>query len=64
MHAVAKGSDDEFLEVQLRPEAFGQAAAGKLQLNLRMQPGYDHSYFFIATFVDEHLEFHAKHLLE
>jgi S-formylglutathione hydrolase len=56
------GTDDEFLEVQLRPWAFEAAIAGKVQLTARMQQGYDHSYFFIATFVDDHLEFHAKHL--
>ncbi len=32
-------------------------------LTLRIQPGYDHSYFFIASFIEDHLRFHAKHLL-
>jgi len=32
-------------------------------LTLRIQPGYDHSYFFIASFVEDHLRFHAQHLL-
>lgn len=48
---------------QLHPWAFKEAAAGKLQLESRMQEGYDHSYFTIATFIDDHLAFHAKHLL-
>lgn len=57
------GTDDEFLQAQLHPGAFEEAAAGKLQLTSRMQPGYDHSYFTIATFIDDHIAFHAKHLL-
>jgi hypothetical protein len=51
------------LTLQLHPGAFEEAAAGKLQLTSRMQPGYDHSYFTIATFIDDHIAFHAKHLL-
>lgn len=39
------------------------AASETLSATLRFQPGYDHSYFFIASFIDEHVEFHAKHLL-
>lgn len=62
---VDVGTADNFLQQkQLLPEAFEEAAkeAGlKLQLNYR--EGYDHSYYFISTFIDEHLEFHAKHLL-
>ena len=60
---VDTGSEDEFREGQLRPEAFVAAAAGKLALTNRLQEGYDHSYFTIATFVGEHLAFHAQHLL-
>lgn len=56
------GTDDEFLEGQLHPWTFEEAAAGKLELTSNMRGGYDHSYFFIATFVGEHVEFHAKHL--
>lgn len=57
------GTDDEFLQTQLHPWAFEEAAAGKLQLQNRMNEGYDHSYFTIATFVEDHIAFHAKHLL-
>ena len=51
--------------LQLHPSAFEAAAAANagLALTSRLQPGYDHSYFFIATFVDDHLAFHARHLL-
>ncbi len=51
------------MHVQLKPEAL-EAAAKEVgyPLTLRMQEGYDHSYFFISSFVDEHLEFHAKAL--
>lgn len=48
---------------QLHPAAFEEAARGKLHLISRMQEGYDHSYFTIATFIDDHVAFHAKHLL-
>ncbi len=61
---VDQGEDDNFLaEAQLRPEAL-QAACGerKVELDLRMRPGYDHSYFFIASFIDEHLRYHAEAL--
>lgn len=42
------GTADAFLKEQLHPEAFEQAAQGRLDVTLRMQEGYDHSYFFIA----------------
>lgn len=60
---VDQGDADNFLEEQLKPQALVDAAdeAGA-SLELRMQPGYDHSYFFIATFIGDHLEFHARHL--
>lgn len=60
---VDQGTDDQFLETQLRPEALERAAkeAGH-PLTLRMREGYDHSYFFIATFVDDHLQHHARAL--
>lgn len=48
---------------QLLPEALDQAnAAGQAELTNRMQEGYDHSYYFIQSFVQEHIEFHATHL--
>ena len=57
---VDQGSADTFLETQLRPELLRAACerAG-VPLELRMREGYDHSYYFIATFVEEHLRFHA-----
>lgn len=60
---VDQGSDDQFLAEQLKPELLEQAceAAGQ-RLTLRMQPGYDHSYFFIASFVEEHVAWHAARL--
>ncbi|KAI7842211.1 hypothetical protein COHA_004124 [Chlorella ohadii] len=57
------GLDDEFLKTQLHPWAFEEAAKGKLQLTSRMNEGYDHSYFTIASFVSDHLDFHAQYLL-
>lgn len=60
---VDQGTQDPFLEKQLMPGRLVEAArhAG-VPLELRMQPGYDHSYYFIATFIAEHLRFHARHL--
>lgn len=50
-------------EKQLQPEALQEAnGGGGLDLELRLHPGYDHSYYFIATFLPEHVRFHAKHL--
>ncbi len=58
---VDQGDADNFLEEQLRPQLLQQAceAAGH-PLTLRMQPGYDHSYYFIASFIGEHIAHHAK----
>lgn len=60
---VDQGDRDDFLAGQLKPEVLQQAAknAGH-ELTLRMQPGYDHSYFFIASFIDDHLRHHARAL--
>ncbi|MEB5923943.1 S-formylglutathione hydrolase [Franconibacter daqui] len=60
---VDQGDSDPFFGEQLQPERLDDAArkAG-WPLTLRMQPGYDHSYYFIATFIEEHLRFHAQHL--
>lgn len=60
---VDQGDADNFLEEQLLPGSL-TAAAGKsgAPLELRMQPGYDHSYFFIASFIGDHLRFHAGNL--
>ena len=60
---VDYGDADPFLAVQLRPELL-QAACEKanIHLTLRRQPGYDHSYYFISTFMDDHLRWHAARL--
>jgi S-formylglutathione hydrolase len=61
---VDQGGADVFLTVQLRPETLTDAAAASGQaLTLRLQPGYDHSYWFIQSFVGDHLKHHAEHLL-
>jgi S-formylglutathione hydrolase len=60
---VDQGDADDFLAEQLKPDALTAAAKdNNYPLTLRMQPGYDHSYFFIASFIGEHIEFHKKHL--
>lgn len=60
---IDQGEADRFLMEQLRPELFEQACAGAGQsLVLRRQPGYDHSYWFITTCVDDHLRHHARAL--
>lgn len=59
---IDTGTNDQFIDL-LRPEAFAQAVAAKRQqATLRLQPGYDHSYFFISTFMEEHMAFHADAL--
>ncbi len=56
---IDQGADDDFLEEQLKPELFEKACADVGQdLTLRRHSGYDHSYFFIQSFVSEHLEWH------
>ena len=60
---VDQGSDDDFLESQLKPALLQAAAtAGGADLTLRMQEGYDHSYFFIASFIEDHIRFHSEQL--
>jgi S-formylglutathione hydrolase len=63
---IDQGTDDDFrAEGQLRPEALSQICAERdVPLTLRMQPGYDHSYHFIATFIGEPLAYHAHALAE
>ncbi|RMC98810.1 S-formylglutathione hydrolase [Aquitalea palustris] len=57
------GLADNFLAEQLKPEALENAArAGGHALQLHRHPGYDHSYYFIASFIEEQLRFHAGHL--
>jgi S-formylglutathione hydrolase len=61
---VDQGDQDKFLTEQLKPELL-VAAANKSgsQLQSRQQPGYDHGYYFIATFMEDHLRHHARQLL-
>ncbi|HEY0859478.1 MAG TPA: S-formylglutathione hydrolase [Pseudoxanthomonas sp.] len=60
---VDQGDADEFLRTQLKPELLqAAAAAAGHPLTLRMQPGYDHSYYFIASFIGDHLAHHAEAL--
>lgn len=59
---IDQGSTDQFLDL-LKPEALAQAMAARRQPGaFRMQPGYDHSYFFVATFMADHVAHHAKAL--
>ena len=60
---VDVGDADPFLEKELRPELLEQACASAgIPLTLRLQPGYDHSYYFISTFMADHLGWHAERL--
>ena len=60
---VDQGDADPFLHTQLRPERLVEACrAADLPLTLRMQPGYDHSYGFISSFMEDHLRWHAARL--
>lgn len=57
---VDQGLADKFLAEQLKPECFERACAGAGQaLQLRRHAGYDHSYYFVATFIEDHLRHHA-----
>jgi S-formylglutathione hydrolase len=61
---VDQGTADKFLERELRPQLFSEACAqAGQQLELRMHDGYDHGYYFIATFAEDHLRHHARVLL-
>ena len=60
---IDQGTADKFLAEQLRPELFAAACAQAGQaLRLRMQAGYDHSYYFIQTFMPDHVAWHAAAL--
>lgn len=60
---VDQGTADGFLDNQLKPQLLEQACAKVGQpLTLRRQEGYDHSYFFIASFIEDHLRWHAERL--
>ena len=61
---VDQGLADQFLTEQLKPELFEKACAeADVPLTLRRHEGYDHSYYFIATFVKDHIEWHAERLI-
>lgn len=61
---VDQGDADPFLEEQLQPETLEAAAqVSGYPLKLNRRDGYDHSYYFITSFIDDHLQFHARHLL-
>jgi S-formylglutathione hydrolase len=61
---VDQGTKDSFLDTQLRPQSLADAAkAADMPLTLRLQEGYTHSYFFIASFMEDHLRHHARALL-
>lgn len=60
---IDQGTGDQFLDL-LKPEALaGAIATARQPATFRMQPGYDHSYFFIASFMEDHIAFHADALL-
>jgi S-formylglutathione hydrolase len=60
---IDQGTADTFLKKQLMPQVFEQACDRAAQsLNLRMQEGYDHSYYFISTFIEDHIRHHAEQL--
>ena len=61
---IDQGKSDKFLANQLLPEVFEQACKSVNQpLTLRFQDGYDHSYYFITSFIEDHIQFHAETLL-
>ena len=58
---IDQGTEDEWLSDQLKPGALEQACiASHYPLELRMQEGYDHGYYFVSTFIEDHLRHHAK----
>lgn len=60
---VDQGLADQFYPLQLRTETLLAAAErSQAPAEIRLQPGYDHSYYFIASFIEQHLRFHARHL--
>ncbi len=62
---IDQGDADSFLTNQLKPELFEAACKDAQQLlTLRLQPGYDHSYYFIASFMEDHIQHHAMALID
>ncbi|HEV2747346.1 MAG TPA: S-formylglutathione hydrolase [Allosphingosinicella sp.] len=61
---VDQGTSDSFLAKELKPDLLADACrAAGISLTLRLQEGYDHSYYFISTFMEDHLRWHAERLL-
>ncbi|GEK11745.1 S-formylglutathione hydrolase [Pseudoalteromonas peptidolytica] len=61
---IEQGTEDQFLEAQLKPWLFKEAAENaSYPITLNTHDGYDHSYFFISSFIDEHLAFHHRHFV-
>jgi S-formylglutathione hydrolase len=61
---IDQGDNDQFLADQLQPAVLAETARQTAwPMTLRIQPGYDHSYYFIASFIEDHLRFHAQYLL-
>ncbi|WP_424985610.1 S-formylglutathione hydrolase [Microbulbifer sp. S227A] len=59
---IDTGGNDQFIDL-LRPETLADAIAARRQpATFRLQPGYDHSYFFVSTFMEDHVDFHAQAL--
>jgi S-formylglutathione hydrolase len=60
---IDQGADDSFLKNELKPESLLKAALiNDYTIQLNMRPGYDHSYYFISSFIEEHIVFHARFL--
>ena len=60
---IDQGTDDKFLDEQLKPVIFAESCmVSGTELNLRMQAGYDHSYYFVSSFIKDHIEFHINNL--
>uniref|UniRef100_F1LC26 S-formylglutathione hydrolase n=1 Tax=Ascaris suum TaxID=6253 RepID=F1LC26_ASCSU len=61
---IDQGKEDKFLaDRQLLPEALEAVKSNKVEVEIRYQDGYDHSYFFIATFIEDHIRFHKDILM-
>ena len=59
---IDQGTADQFLDL-LRPEALADAMAARRQASvMRMQKGYDHSYFFVQSFIGDHIRWHSARL--
>lgn len=60
---IDQGTDDEFLKDYLKPQLFETVCHEySYPVNLRYQEGYDHSYYFVSTFIDDHLRYHAEYM--